>query len=378
MMTWNSDGSMVGGAICLIYSQTDNTDCHNINICSANTSFCVCKQRQLDLVRSCETARERGKKRTMIYSDLLRFVGLLAGGRPAFFQALVEQAFCPGAEQGDGSCRHLNTTLNHQIIQTRRHQVPPHVDIYLFLRLFRLLFLRLFLARGRRAVLLAENVGVLIILREQIDGFLGSDFLPLGCKKKGIKAVCAARASAIVSRNGPALTGLFLTFTAEEVVFAILVFKQTASTNAAPCRNLPDRCRSPVLFAPHGIRVVPRAKQVVVWREERIRLVEEGQGREEMSALALKQIPGKTDTAPARIFFPALSESSTEKRDSRFFRLHFHSSTGFVAHVSSDGASYLHSSGFHCGLFSLQPPEVLALQRTGHPGKYVRRHGLKC
>lgn len=138
------------------------------------------------------------------------------------------------------------------------------MDIYLFLRLFRLLFLHLFLARGWRAVLLAENVGVLIVLREQIDGFLGSDFLPLGCKNKGIKAVRSARASAIVSRNGPALTGLFLTFTAEEVVFAILVFKQTASANAAPCRNLPDRCWSPVLFAPHGIRVVPRAEQVVV------------------------------------------------------------------------------------------------------------------
>lgn len=53
-------------------------------------------------------------------------------------------------------------------------------------------------------------------------------------------------------------------------------------------------------------------------------------------------------------------------------------STGFLAHVSSDDAPYLHSSGFHCGLFSLQPPEVLAPQRTGHPGKYVRRHGLKC
>lgn len=158
------------------------------------------------------------------------------------------------------------------------------MDIYLFLRLFRLLFLRLFLARGRCAVILAENVGVLIVLREQINGFLGSDFLLLGCKNKGIKAVRAARASVIVSRNGPTLTKLFLTLTAEEVVFAILVFKQTASTNAAPCRNLPDRCRSPVLFAPHGIRVVLCAEQVVVWREERIRLVEEGQGREEMSA----------------------------------------------------------------------------------------------
>lgn len=69
-----------------------------------------------------------------------------------------------------------------------------------------------------------------------------------------------------------------------------------------------------------------RALNRLLSREERIRLVEEGQGREELSALVLKQIPGKTDTAPARIFFPALSESSTEKRDSRFFRLHFHSS----------------------------------------------------
>lgn len=36
----------------------------------------------------------------------------------------------------------------------------------------------------------------------------------------------------------------------------------------------------------------------------------------------LKQIPGKTDTAPARIFFPDLSESRTEKRF-KLFHLNF-------------------------------------------------------
>lgn len=162
------------------------------------------------------------------------------------------------------------------------------MDIYLFLRLFRRLFLRLLLARGRRAVLVAENVVVLVVIREQVDGFLGSGFLPLGCKKEGIKAVRSTRASAIVSGNGPTLAGLFRTFTAEEVVF-VVIFKQTASsapsTDDAPCRNLHGSWRSAVLFAPHRVGVIPRAEQVVVWREERIRLVEEGQGRGEMSAL---------------------------------------------------------------------------------------------
>lgn len=41
------------------------------------------KHTQLDLVRSI-------KKKTMIYSDLLRFVGLLAGRWLTLFQALTE------------------------------------------------------------------------------------------------------------------------------------------------------------------------------------------------------------------------------------------------------------------------------------------------
>lgn len=50
----------------------------------------------------------------MIYSDLLRFVGLLASRWLTFFQALTEQAFCSGTKQGNGPCWHLNTTMNHQ------------------------------------------------------------------------------------------------------------------------------------------------------------------------------------------------------------------------------------------------------------------------
>lgn len=85
--------------------------------------------------------------------------------------------------------------------------------------------------------------------------------------------------------NIPTLTGLFLAFAAEEVVFVTLVLKQTAVSNdGAPCRNLPD-CRCPISFTPHGIRVLPCAEQVVICGEERIRFVEEGQGREEVAAL---------------------------------------------------------------------------------------------
>lgn len=81
-----------------------------------------------------------------------------------------------------------------------------------------------------------------------------------------------------MNRNIHTLTGLFLAFATEEVVFVIL--KQTAaSTDGASCRNLPDYCRSPVPFAPHRIRVVPCTEQVVVWGEERIWFVEEGLGR---------------------------------------------------------------------------------------------------
>lgn len=86
---------MVGGAICLIYSQIDNTDCHDRNICSANTSFCVCKHRQLDLVRSCETAREKKKGQWSIQtsSDLLDS-SLVEGRR--FFKPSLSKLFVPG------------------------------------------------------------------------------------------------------------------------------------------------------------------------------------------------------------------------------------------------------------------------------------------
>lgn len=123
----------------------------------------------------------------MIYSDLLGFVGLFAGGWPAFFQAFTEQAFCAGAKQGDRSCRHLNATVKQKIIQTGNIKLHQQVDIYPFLRLFRLLFLCLSLARSWRALLLAENVAVLVVIRKQVDGFLGSGFLLLSWNARASK-----------------------------------------------------------------------------------------------------------------------------------------------------------------------------------------------
>lgn len=46
---------------------------------------------------------------TTNYSDLLRFLRLLAGRQLTFFQALTEQAFSPRTKHGDGPCRHLMT-----------------------------------------------------------------------------------------------------------------------------------------------------------------------------------------------------------------------------------------------------------------------------
>lgn len=83
------------------------------------------------------------------------------------------------------------------------------MDIYLFLWLFRRLFLCLSLARSRCIVLLAEDVVVLVVIRKQVDGFLGFDFLLLGCKNKGVKAVRSTSVSAMIPEMVPNLPGLF-------------------------------------------------------------------------------------------------------------------------------------------------------------------------
>lgn len=122
----------------------------------------------------------------MIYSDLFRFLGLLTR-RLTFFQALIEQAFSPRTEHGDGPCRHLNTTMNHKLWnpytghskqQLLKHvQLRVYVEFYLFLRLFNLLIHYLLLALSWRAVLLTENVAILVIFIEKVKSFLGFGLL---------------------------------------------------------------------------------------------------------------------------------------------------------------------------------------------------------
>lgn len=79
--------------------------------------------------------------------------------------------------------------MKYKIIQTRDIKLHQQVDIYHFLCLFRLFFFCLLLGRSRRTLLLAKNVAVLIIIRKQVYGFLGSGFLLLGCKNKVVKTV---------------------------------------------------------------------------------------------------------------------------------------------------------------------------------------------
>lgn len=64
-------------------------------IAITNTSFCVCKHRQLDLVRSCETEREEKKGQWSIQtsSDLLD--SSLVDGR-RFFKPSLSKLFVPG------------------------------------------------------------------------------------------------------------------------------------------------------------------------------------------------------------------------------------------------------------------------------------------
>lgn len=64
----------------------------------------------------------------------------------------------------------------HTAIYAESHHVHPHmhVDFYLFLRMFNLLYHYFLLALSWRAVLLSKYVTVLI---KKVDRFLGFEFL---------------------------------------------------------------------------------------------------------------------------------------------------------------------------------------------------------
>lgn len=377
MMTWNSLMVQWWEVQCLIYSQTDNTDCHNKH-------FLLCVQTQTIGFGQELWDGERGKKKD---NDLFRppqicwtprwwMAGVFSSPRWVSFlsQGRTGRWLLPASEHNIESSNHQ--TRRHQVPPHVRHQVPPHVDIYLFLRLFRLLFLCLFLACGRRAVLLAENVAVLIVLREQIDGFLGSDFLLLGCKNKGIKAVRSARASAGMDLHLPGF-------------FWFLPLKKSSSPSSSSNRPPPPT------LPPAGtcLTAVGVPSSLLPTESESFRAPNRLlSGERRGSGWWRKAKEGKkcqrsSEADTWQNWYCTrenlLSSSVRILNRKEIFTVFpsafsFLRSTGFLAHVSSGGAPYLHSSGFHCGLFSLQPPEVLAPQRKGHPGKYVRRHGLKC
>lgn len=245
------------------------------------------------------------------------------------------------------------------------------MDIYHFLCLFWLLFFCLLLGHSRRTLLLAKNVAVLIVIRKQVYGFLGPGFLLLGCKDKGVKTV---RLSWNLSQGEQEHSHTYQVFSGFCHWRSRLRHPQT-DRRLHQWRPLQEPAWPPSKSCPlcspqnqsrslHWTGCcLGRGEDLVCWGRPR-------KGRNHSCRLNL--IPGKTDTAPARFFFPALSESRTEK-NIQFLSsaISYFETTGFFAHFFffPNSPSYPHSSGSHCGLFSL-----LAPQRTDHPGKDVGRH----
>lgn len=181
--------------------------------------------------------------------------------------------------------KHNNESSIQRLFYRPQQMMCRHwVGFDLFLRLFSLLFLCFLLARSGRAVLLAKDVAVLVVIGEQVNRFLGFDFLLFSYKTGESKQCCEGvmilPGLERLGRNSHTLTGLFQTFTAEEVII-LLIFKQTTSTSStspSSCRDLSWGRWCSILFAPHWIRVVPCAEQVVICRAESIWLVEENAG----------------------------------------------------------------------------------------------------
>lgn len=124
-----------------------------------------------------------------------------------FFRPSLSKLFVPGpnremAPAGTWTQQWIRKSL--KMISIKVHQ---RVAIYPFLSYFRL---RLFFARCRHTLLLAENVAVLVVICKQVDGFLSSGLPLLGWKVQGVKAMNFTRASANgVQEGGQPLPGFF-------------------------------------------------------------------------------------------------------------------------------------------------------------------------